>query len=1068
MTNGRCFSLAIALTALVIGALSPEVHAETGEVQKFDIRPQPLDSALLEFSEQADLQLVVAANLLTGIQTPGFTGESTAERVLVTLLDETSLGFRMVGATITVINGGKNGHQEDEDDSSEQDSADDPEDSGSVSSAGVSPGASNGKQPQEESEEGPLELETQTVTGSRLARTSLQTPAQVIVISRQDLENTGAPTLEQALRQLPQNVNGTTEFGGPRLYGVPDSSGRLLGTSNINGSSTINLRGLGESATLVLIDGKRVGDSGLLGGFTDISEFPLSIVERVEIQLDGASSIYGSDAIGGVINIILKRDYDLLKATLRRTARTRGGLAEHNASIAGGTAWDSGRVLLSIDAYQASNQDVGQTDLNLLGILQYGYPGNVRGRRGSLSSPREVSRSLTQAARDAGLISPEERVTRVTIPVGQDGTSLTLDDFFDSIGAYRTNEGVSEQITVSPESDRITFRLAANQKIADWLAVDGGVSYSTRKTYSNSGAAGGDITFDVAAENPYNPFGADVEVDLIVDGFGTRVITGERDSLTLDLDFDGSIADNLRWKIRSRFADRKSMSETLNYISHDGLNDLVDDTRVDPSSALNVFGNSFHTDANNADVLSGGSFHIPVQQSETTNTLASSELIVEGELFSLPAGKVLAVAGMEWRKVSVDVEYGNTFTRVITATAPTPGRAILDGFALNGTRTLRAGFAEFMFPIFSQKNSLPGIRDVNLVLSGRHESANGSSSEGIETNTRYQSNVWSSGLVYRPFEAVKLRVNKSTSFRAPEVAYALFPPLVSPGFIFDLRGGGFVPTRIETTSGGNPELGPEESTSLTWGVEITPSWLEGFAMSIDYHETLFRNRIAGLNLFGSLFVTDGLFDQFGFQYTLDADGRVTAFDSRPTNIAWIETQGSDYRMSYEFEMGGNRIGFTASMGITNSYLQELNTYDSEDPREHVGLFLPKRAYRAGAYWNRGGWRLAVNLRSKSSLRYETSQRLGLNPGETSLERIQVKIEPATTVDLRGTLHISDAWQSAPGILENVTLAFGLNNVFGSFSKRIFDPEPYDGLRGIPRGTSDARGRMYYLELSKEF
>ena len=109
----------------------------------------------------------------------------------------------------------------------------------------------------------------------------------------------GELTLARVLRQLPQNVNGTNETYGSELNG----------SNNVTGASTVNLRGLGSESTLILVDGRRVGYSGLLGGVTDISSIPLSMVDRIEILLDGASAVYGSDAVGGVVNIITRKDY---------------------------------------------------------------------------------------------------------------------------------------------------------------------------------------------------------------------------------------------------------------------------------------------------------------------------------------------------------------------------------------------------------------------------------------------------------------------------------------------------------------------------------------------------------------------------------------------------------------------------------------------------------------------------------------------------------------------------------------------------------------------------------------
>ena len=1068
------FSLPL-LAAWLVLAISPVLltaQTDSSETRQFRIAPQPLDSALLEFSEQARLQLVVASESIEGIDSDGFTGEGTAEHVLLALLEDTNLQFQNVGATVTITNGrveegdGSYKSQPEPDEPENQQ----PETPGDESMRTVQDGL-QGEQEDGDKEKTsrPLDLGVQTVTGSRLSRNPGQIPTQTLILSNEDLRNTGAPTLEQALRQLPQNINGTTEFGGARLYSFSDKSGRLLGSSNINGSSTINLRGLGESATLVLINGKRAGDSGMMGGFTDISEFPVSIIERVEIQLDGASAVYGSDAIGGVVNIILKEDYDLVRVSLRRTARTGGGLTEDNGSVTAGTSWSTGNATFSWDAYKASHHNLGASNLLGHGISLYGYPGSVRGRRGTPLKPREISPSLTQAAVDAGVIGPDETVDRVLIPTGQDGTNLALDDFLASADTFRTDEGTDREISITPGSNRHTFRVAANQQVFDRLEMSGGITYATRKTASKSGPAVENVTLDVAAENPYNPFGRDVRVDLnLADVFGTQEVDGDRESWTMDLDFSGTVSEKWNWQLRSKWASRESTGETTNFVDFGAIEDLVDDTRTNPSNALNVFGNSFLTDGNNASVLAGTEFRYPLQRSGTTNSMLSSELVLRGDLFSMPAGAVRAVLGSEWRKSSVDVEYGNTYSRVITSAAPVGLDAVVNGFSEKGTRTLRAGFAEVFVPIISEANALPGIHDLNLSLSGRHERANGSSGAGIEVNSHYQSNVWSLGLVYRPSEAVKLRVNKSTSYRAPDIAYALLSPVVSPGLVLDFRTGGFGLTFTENISGGNPNLEPEESTSTTAGIEISPTFLKGLSLGIDYHDTRFENRIATLNIFGSIVLIDLNYDTFYFQYTLDEDGRIKTFDSRPINIAYIDTRGLDYRFDYRFDIGANSLRLFANAAVTDEYLEDINTFDSEEAMEIVGVRMPKYRFSSGVSWERAGWYLALNARTSSGVRYSYAAAVGLEPPDNNIVRISVKTDPPTTVDFRGTVDVSETWSSSPGFLRGLRLAFGVNNIFGSYMKTQLDPRPHDGHQGIPRNTESARGKRYYLEISKEF
>ena len=138
------------------------------------------------------------------------------------------------------------------------------------------------------------------VTGSRIARTPGELAGNLVVLGEEFIQATGEATLERVLRQLPQNLNSTSEQFGSNLNNV----------GNFTGASTVNLRGLGSESTLILIDGKRSGYNGFLGGVTDVSKIPLSMVERIEVILDGASAIYGSDAVGGVVNIITRKDYE--------------------------------------------------------------------------------------------------------------------------------------------------------------------------------------------------------------------------------------------------------------------------------------------------------------------------------------------------------------------------------------------------------------------------------------------------------------------------------------------------------------------------------------------------------------------------------------------------------------------------------------------------------------------------------------------------------------------------------------------------------------------------------------
>ncbi len=197
-------------------------------------------------------------------------------------------------------------------------------------------------------------LQTVTVTGTRIRGGS--TPSPVITIGSEQIKQEGFTDLGEVIRSVPQN------FSGGQNPGV--LSGNLAGAGNANqnltGGSSLNLRGLGADATLTLLNGRRMA----YGGFTqavDISAIPVEAVERIEIVPDGASAIYGSDAVGGVGNVILKRDYEGVTAGTRLGKATQGGLASREYAITAGATWRSGGLIatykdVSVDPIYSSQR----------------------------------------------------------------------------------------------------------------------------------------------------------------------------------------------------------------------------------------------------------------------------------------------------------------------------------------------------------------------------------------------------------------------------------------------------------------------------------------------------------------------------------------------------------------------------------------------------------------------------------------------------------------------------------------------------------------------------------------
>jgi outer membrane receptor protein involved in Fe transport len=190
------------------------------------------------------------------------------------------------------------------------------------------------------------------VTGTRIRRAGSASP--VLVTTRRQLEQAGINDLADFSRVLPQNYTGGQNRG---IAGGGEQGGQL----NLNDSTNLNLRGLGPDATLMLLNGHRLSYDGLNQG-VDISAIPLSAIERIEVVADGASALYGSDAVAGVANIILRRDYDGLETTARAGGSTEGGDFQQQYNAVGGHVWSSGGFMLAVDHSRATPITAGQRD----------------------------------------------------------------------------------------------------------------------------------------------------------------------------------------------------------------------------------------------------------------------------------------------------------------------------------------------------------------------------------------------------------------------------------------------------------------------------------------------------------------------------------------------------------------------------------------------------------------------------------------------------------------------------------------------------------------------------------
>jgi iron complex outermembrane receptor protein len=352
---GRAGILLLAVFAAIfsVGASGPAASATSPirlEIKsRFDLPAESLDKALRDLAVQANCNISYEPSIVAGLQAPPISGEFTVNGVLSLLLKGTRLRAVNVNEnTIQILEKVQSTSRG----ATSPPSAANPPSGVRIPQTGTdaTPTGAARDSLESSSHSGDTEgrdkdLQEITVTGTHIRGTK-DSPSPVQVFTRADIDATGMFTVQQFLQTLPQN------FGGASENTIESIAARSRTANTVNGSAP-NLRGLGAEATLVLINGHRAAPGNSDGSFVDISMIPLAAVERVEIVTDGASAIYGSDAVGGVVNIILRSKFDGAESRALFGAVGTGSMHNLQAAQTVGDSWGTGSAVMS---YQYSDQ----------------------------------------------------------------------------------------------------------------------------------------------------------------------------------------------------------------------------------------------------------------------------------------------------------------------------------------------------------------------------------------------------------------------------------------------------------------------------------------------------------------------------------------------------------------------------------------------------------------------------------------------------------------------------------------------------------------------------------------
>lgn len=719
------------------------------------------------------------------------------------------------------------------------------------------------------------DVETMIVTGSRLSEGDPTT--FVYSLSAEDFAARGVSNVEELMRTLPWTYQSITQQTSaieanalapsdvdknPRYVDNPLTGLILFEVITGFGTSTANLRALGSSNTLVLINGRRVaGRAGDEEGYANLLNVPLAAIERVDVQLDGGSAVYGADAIGGVINFITKKNYTGIAAKVRQDFSSTGA-DRTNASIQGGYGWGSGQVTGTL---QQTSQDpiinarTGWTTNDYRGLFgpEFDDRDTTKGQPG-------VVRRLCESPWGIFACGPN-----LQLPAGHGGEGATPEDFTTDIIPV---DYVPPQN--GEDASNISVTVFAEQFLTDDLRVFLDVLYSEHEAYQEFRT---DLSgYTVPASNAFNPFGQDVRVNYLPEveveaGLLPGAYHESRNEQTnINAGFSWDFSDLHQVELQVGSSESENFGWQVAYIRPNWLADgdpvkaRVQEVLAssDPAVAINLFGDGSRQSSNLGELASP--WIGPHRGATQTNTY---DLLVRGQLFELPGGRVSYAAGTHMREERIRLIQEDHSDQ--PGRPETKGLEVLFGVE-RPKRDLTAYFVELAFPLVGDGNARPLLHSLLLNLQARYDSYDATGAVGGVTRVR-QSGRWVHvgepnivtlththtspriGVRYEPTENLALRASWAESFRPPVFSdtFHIVEPREDTVYVqdpYDVPGGPAClafgcPVRRATVYGVGDDLSPEIADTYALSLDWRPDALPGLRWTVHWSNVDFTDKI---------------------------------------------------------------------------------------------------------------------------------------------------------------------------------------------------------------------------------
>lgn len=947
----------IATAALLWATVAPASETAT---RNFNVPADKAPAALKVFSQQAGVEVLFPTDAVAGIRTNATRGDLTPRAALEKMVAGT--GFVVVQDEKTGALGLR-----------------------AEAKAAKNADSRSDSTPAAQVENGMLKLEKYTVLGSRIRQTEVEGPSPVNTYNADYIRATGSFTLADFLNQLPQTYAGIAsgrgstpnelnpEFG-QRTETTTPAFNLVTGASAAppaqTGVSGVSLRGLGAGSTLVLVDGRRAAQSGngnrgmdTRQGFVDLNTIPLGMIDRIEVSTDGASAIYGADAVAGVINIILKKNYSGTEISGAYRAAEHGGGRERSLTVLQG--FNFGRLTgsVAIDYFDRQSLKASERSFSAnqnhtaipRGILvadgstlygrdyrlNWGYPAVIQASGGTVS----------------GTFNALPGVRVVLVPEGSSATPL-LSQFVpvstvvppatvvNASGQRRMN--TAEFLDLIPESERtglssnFTYKLIADR-------LDAYASFRTSKStsFTNAQLGGNSITggFGTAALLPaaLNPFNQNVTIGMVLPEWGSesqRVRT-LADAGTLGV--YGKLGETWEFDLGGGLEQQKVRQVTRNFRSA-GFSALL--TAVDPSRRFNPFVDYRVQGAPSQAALLETLSNYPYLGS--VSELASLDFSANGDLFDLPGGTVkMAFGGSASRSEvqSVAVNYSNALVPV--ATSSTTSYA----------QSSHAYFAEFFVPVVGKSNQRSLFRRLDFQLAGRHEEVG-----------PFNKTVPKVGVSWAPLQSVLVRGSWSQGFRAPSVTEYLTPISTVTSTLSDPRRTPTTTSGIIETRGSNLNPKAEASENNFFGVVYEPAALKGLALQANFYETRQADTLQLLRA-QDIINNESLFPgrvtraaQTATDVSLNQPGQITGVDRVFVNFGRLVNRSADVVVDYTLpwqQFGTWRVNLAATRTLEAT--RQLAPGQPAVVLEEDTSSPSKWKLNTAVFWRHGSWNAAAFL-----------------------------------------------------------------------------------------------------------